>query len=238
LKYLLIIPARGGSKGIINKNIIEINGTHLISYTIISSLAAQKELKDCEVIVSTDSSKIKEISLSYGANVPFLRNRSISGDLSPSSEYINHAINYFENINKIIENIVILQPTSPLRTKDDIISAINLFEKNNGETLISGYIENYFNDKGTYTLKGEYGKPNNIFHSAGTRRQDNDAVVVRNGAIYIFKVAYFKKEKKIISDNPLIYLMKKNKSINIDTYDDLYLAEKMIQILLDKDDKL
>ncbi len=234
MKYLFIIPARSGSKGIKNKNIIKINGTHLISYTISSSLAAKKELNDSEVIVSTDSNDIKEISLSYGAKVPFLRNKSISGDLSPSSEYVNHAINYFENNGELIENIVILQPTSPLRTKEDIILSINLFENNQGETLISAYIEDYINDKVTYKLEGIYGKPNNVLHSAGSRRQDDDSIIVRNGAIYICSASFFKKENKIISDNPIVYLMKKSKSINIDTYEDLYLAEKMLQISLDK----
>ena len=236
MKYLFIIPARAGSKGITNKNIIEINGTHLIGYTIATSLAAQKELNDCEVIVSTDSEKIREISLNYGANVPFLRNKSISGDLSPSSEYINHAIDYFEKIDKSFQNIVILQPTSPLRTKEDIISSINLFDKHNEETLISAYVENHLNDKATYNLEGLYGKPNSVNHGSGGRRQDDETIVVRNGAIYIFSISFFKKEKKLISDTPLIYLMKKSRSINIDTYEDLYIAEKMFQILMGKTD--
>lgn len=230
MKYLLIIPARGGSKGIINKNIKKINDKPLIEYTIVSALAAKKKLKDSRVIVSTDSNKIKNISLKCGASVPFLRDKSISGDQSPSSEYVNHAINYFENNGELIENIVILQPTSPLRTKEDIISSINLFENNQGETLISAYVEDYINNKVTYKLEGIYGKPNSVLHSAGSRRQDDDSIIVRNGAIYICSASFFKKENKIISDNPIVYLMKKSKSINIDTYEDLYLAEKMLQI--------
>jgi CMP-N,N'-diacetyllegionaminic acid synthase len=234
LKYLLIIPARGGSKGIINKNIIKINDKPLIEYTIASALAAQKKLNDCKVIVSTDSDTIKKLSLKNGASVPFLRDKSISEDMSKSSEYVNHAIKYFEDIGEMLENIIILQPTSPLRTNKDIIAAINLFENNNGETLISAYKENYLNEKGTYKMEGIYGAPNNIFHSSGGRRQEDDDIVVRNGAIYIFKVPFFKKENQVISDKPLIYLMKKSQSINIDTYEDLFIAEKLLKILLDE----
>lgn len=237
MKYLLIIPARGGSKGIKNKNIININGHPLIKYTIKAALAAQKKLKNSKVIVSTDSKKIREISINCGANVPFLRSRSISNDKSLSSEYISHALKYFLDKNQFIENIIILQPTSPLRTKENIIKAVKLFEQNSKETLISAYKENYLNDKGTYRLVGNYGKPNSIFHNKGGRRQDDRTTVVRNGAIYIFDVKFFIKEKKIISDSPLIYLMKKSQSINIDTYDELFLAEKMLQILLKKNIK-
>jgi CMP-N-acetylneuraminic acid synthetase len=237
LKYLLIIPARAGSKGIINKNVTKINNKPLIEYTIASALAAQKKLKDCKVIVSTDSNKIKNISLKCGASVPFLRDKSISKDMSKSSEYVNHAIKFYEDIGEIPENIIILQPTSPLRTDKDIIASINLYENKNGETLISAYKENYLNEKGTYRMRNIYGVPNNIFHNSGGRRQEDEDVVVRNGAIYIVNVSFFKKTKKIISDKPLIYLMKKSQSINIDTYEDLFLAKKLIQIFLDENKK-
>jgi len=174
---------------------------------------------------------IREISLNYGANVPFLRNKSISGDLSPSSEYINHAIDYFEKIDKSFQNIVILQPTSPLRTKEDIISSINLFDKHNEETLISAYVENHLNDKATYNLEGLYGKPNSVNHGSGGRRQDDETIVVRNGAIYIFKVKDFIKREMFPIENSIPFIMKGLKNLDLDEPKDLISLKRNIKKL-------
>lgn len=228
MKYLIIIPARGGSKGIPRKNLVNLNKEPLIAHTIKVALETSSIVQDTHVVVSTDDEEIKQISQKLGADVPFLRPNNLSGDFSPSVEYVNHAIEFFSSKGKTPENIIILQPTSPLRITDDVLSAIKLFNKLKEDTLISAYEDQTLNDKIMYTLDGNYGAPLNLLHNIGTRRQDDDAILVRNGAIYISKVKYLKDNRNLVSERPIIYLMPKSRSINIDTPEDLLLAENSL----------
>ena len=108
MKTLVIIPARGGSKGIKDKNIINICGKPLIQYSIEKSLLLKEKDLVSEVIVSTDSVKISEVATSLGANVPFLRPENISRDKSKSIDYIIHALQYFRKKNKSFINDIAL----------------------------------------------------------------------------------------------------------------------------------
>ena len=217
MKYLIIIPARGGSKGIPNKNIVSLKNIPLIEHTIFPALSALKEINDSNLVISTDDKEIKRVSEKAGANVPFLRPDIIADDFSPSTDYVSHAIKYFEELNDSPENILILQPTSPLRTKQDILKSIVAFEANQCDSLISVYEEHYINNKVTYQLDNIYGIPNSDFHNSGSRRQDDKSMFVRNGAIYLLKAAFFKKNSQVVSDRPLLFTMDKSRSINIDT---------------------
>jgi CMP-N-acetylneuraminic acid synthetase len=228
LRYLIIIPARGGSKGIPRKNLVNLNKTPLIEYTIKAALQTSSLIKDIHVIVSTDDEDIKKISEKLGADVPFLRPDKLSGDFSPSVEYVNHAIKFFSSKGDSPENVIILQPTSPLRTSDDVVKAIKLFNNFKENTLISAYEDQTLNDKIMYTLEGHYGTPLNLSHNTGTRRQDDDPILIRNGAIYITKVKFLKENGNLFSERPIIYLMPKSRSINIDTLEDLRIAENSL----------
>ncbi len=228
MNYLFIIPARGGSKGIPKKNISSINDYPLIYYSIDAALKVTTAIKDSHLIVSTDDQEIKQISIKYGADVPFIRPKDLSGDKSQSFEYVSHAINHFEKNGIKPQNVVILQPTSPLRNFKDILASINIYEANDGDSLISVYEEHTINEKIIYHFDGIYGNPSNQLHNAGTRRQEDDSFLVRNGAIYITNVDFFKKANSLVSDRPLIYLMPKSKSINIDTPEDLIMAQKLL----------
>jgi len=228
LKYLIIIPARGGSKGIPKKNIFLLKGMPLIKYTIDTALQVIADNDDMHAIVSTDDDEIKKIALNLGINVPFLRPKDLSEDHSSSSDYILHALNFYSEQNIHIENIVVLQPTSPLRHASDITNAIDLFSNKKSETLISVYEEHTLNNKIMYKQEGEYGIPMDNAHNAGLRRQDDVGFLVRNGAIYICNVNFFKNTGKLVSNKPLIYLMPKYRSVNIDTHDDLLVAEKLL----------
>ena len=138
MKYLIIIPARGGSKGIPKKNIVPINGAPLIQYTISAALGVQETLSDVSAIVSTDDAEIRAVGVGCGIDVPFLRPSKLSGDESSSTEYVRHAIEFFHNQSIEIDNIIILQPTSPLRDVQDVLNAIVLFENEPSASLISG----------------------------------------------------------------------------------------------------
>lgn len=223
-KYLAIIPARGGSKSIKNKNFIDLNGKPLISYSIEESLKVKNMGYLDEVIVSTDSLKIKEISEMFGAKVPFLRPNEISNDNAKSIDLILHAIEFYKKKDKYFDAVILLQPTSPLRKSKDILNALKLFEEFNPESLISCFEEEYINESVMYKASNEYAIPLSKDHNIGGRRQEKENVYIRNGAIYITKTSYLILNKKIISDKPLMYLMKKDKSINIDSNFDLELA--------------
>ncbi len=114
IKTLAIIPARGGSKGIPRKNIKPFLGKPLIEYTIKLALSIQEIDK---VLVSTDDKEIAEISKAAGAEVPFLRPEELAQDNTPSIPVFRQAISFLEEKGKSYENILILEPTSPLRTK-------------------------------------------------------------------------------------------------------------------------
>jgi uncharacterized membrane protein len=131
----------------------------------------------------------------------------------------------------LYDYIVLLQPTSPLRSYEDIKGAIELFLNNKSDSLISVCEENRVDETEFYYCKENTGIPLSVNHNKGIRRQDLKKLFIRNAAIYITSVEYLLKEKKIISDNPLLFEMPKSRSIDIDTKEDL---ENFKRILLER----
>lgn len=224
-KRIAIITARGGSKGIPNKNITLINGQPLIYYTIQPAIELKKEGIIDHVIVSTDSIQIAEISSDMGAEVPFQRPEHLSDDHAKSIDVMLHTLDYFKSNGKEFDYSILLQPTSPLRTKEDIVNSIELFDFYHSQSLISCYLEEH---KYTYLKYGAFGEPCDDRHNLGMRRQDHTDLYVRNGAIYITDIKYLVSERRIISDKPLLYEMPRDRSIDINTYDDLKLVKLLI----------
>lgn len=220
-KGFIIIPARGGSKGIKNKNIVNVGGKPLIFYTINPALKIKRSGLVNKVIISTDSEIIAEISGKLGADVPFLRPKNISGDKAKSIDFILHAVSYFEKKGFFYDYIVLLQPTSPLRSYEDIKGAINLYLDNNRDSLISVCREERVDETELYHKNGDVGVPLSINHNKGIRRQDLEELFIRNAAIYITSVKYLKKNRRVISDNPLLFEMPEKRSLDIDTKEDL-----------------
>ena len=228
MKILTIIPARCGSKGIKDKNIIDVCGQPLISYSITQALELKKNLLIDTVIVSTDCEKIANISKELGADVPFIRPKSLASDGSKSIDFMIHAIEYYRDINIHFDAVLLLQPTSPLRSSEILRKAIDIFKNNSNDSLISVYKEEYINDLVMYKNTSETDlKPLNENHNKGVRRQEHGSTYVRNGSIYLTKVDYLTQYKQIISDVPLFIEMKKNDSINIDTLEDLELLRNV-----------
>ncbi|NEW85587.1 MAG: acylneuraminate cytidylyltransferase family protein, partial [Mariniphaga sp.] len=122
--FLFLIPARGGSKGILKKNIKELNGKPLIYYT----LDAIKDIVPIEnICVSSDDPEIIKKTEEYGIKVPFMRPAELSTDTSTTQEVIEHALNFYKLNKRQFKGLVLLQPTSPLRNTQQIIDAIKLF---------------------------------------------------------------------------------------------------------------
>jgi N-acylneuraminate cytidylyltransferase/CMP-N,N'-diacetyllegionaminic acid synthase len=226
-----LIPARGGSKGIPKKNIVLLGGKPLIYYTIIIALELKKEKVVTEVIVSTDDREIADISKNLGIEVPFMRPKKFALNESKSVDLVLHALNYYEDIDISFNAVILLQPTSPFRNYNDVVNTVNLFKDKDSDSLITGYYDSQLSDLVMYRKKNCFAIPLNNKHNEGIRRQDFDKIYIRNGAVYITKVSYLKKHKKIISDRPLLYEMPMNRSINIDSYKDLEKAECFLKKL-------
>ena len=228
MKILAIIPARCGSKGIPFKNIIDVNGKPLIQYTIDIALQLKFNNLINEVIVSTDCNEIESVSKELGVDVPFLRPDNISGDKAKSIDYVLNSLKYFKSRNIEYDAVIILQPTSPLKTYSDVKNSLKIFSENENDSLISVYKEETINNLIMYYKDINIAIPLNKRHNQGVRRQDHGAVYIRNGAIYIVKVDFLLKEKKIVSDAPLMYEMNKNSSLNIDAHDDLEYVRNLL----------
>lgn len=217
-KYLVIIPARGGSKGIPKKNIQDLGGLPLIAHTI---EAAKKIFNPKNIIVSTDSNKIAAIAKQFGATVPYLRPKEISQDNSSSIDLINDLLEKFSDF----ENLVLLQPTSPLRQSHHIVEAIDVFEDTLSNSLISvkeiNFNPNYFFRHNNSYLSID----KTIKHSS---RQDSEKRVYPNGAIYITSKKSLLKHQSFFSKKTAFYVMDKISSIDIDDLDDLKLANCLI----------
>ncbi len=223
MKVLAIIPARGGSKGVPRKNIIDIAGKPLIAYTIEEGLKAQKRGIIQEVIVSTDDDEIAGISKTYGALVPFIRPDYLSNDNAKSVDVMIHAYEFFKKQNEVFDTILLLQPTTPLRTCEDINNSLKIYEKKKVSSLISCYKEEYICELVSYHKNGDMAIPLNDAHNKGVRRQELEELYVRNGAIYITSVDQMIQNHRVFDDIPAMYVMPKERSVNIDCMDDVEL---------------
>lgn len=223
-RILAIIPARGGSKGIKNKNIVDLCGKPLISYTI---EAAKKSKYIDKVIVSTDSDKIANVSEKFGAEVPFKRPEYLSTDTAKSIEVVLHSIEELKKNNNTFDYCILLQPTQPLRKTFHTDEAIEKIIDSNKESLVSvcevdqhPILMRKIDDNGTLQ--------NLIEGSSTIRRQDFEKVYFVNGAIYINKISEMLDINTSLNDNEIPYVMDRKYSVDIDEAADLELAKYFI----------
>lgn len=220
---LAIIPAREGSKGLPGKNIKLLAGKPLIAYSIEAALKSNSITK---VIVTTDSEEIAKIAMNFGAECPFLRPIELSTDTARSIDVYRHTIDWLRtNQNMKIENLTILQPTSPLRTHADIDAAISLFYERNADSVVS-YCKEYHPIR-WHKYITEDCRFENIFQEVLNNRQVERPSFFPNGAIYVFKSDLIEQEKYYTS-NSYAYLMPRIKSVDIDTLEDFEYVEFLI----------
>jgi CMP-N,N'-diacetyllegionaminic acid synthase len=223
---LAVIPARGGSKGLPNKNIANCSGKPLITWTI---EAAKKTGCIDEVFVSTDSESIAEISRQVGGAVPFLRPSNLALDDSSLLDVVQHAWETFLNHAGIpFDYILVLQPTSPLRNAEHIMAAIKTYfqlRKTDKDTLASVYEVSQKNGW-LMSLDSKTGYVNFCMDisSRNPQRQKLAKYFLPNGAIFIIKGSEI--QKGLYSDKTIPYIMTVSDSIDIDLAEDLKLASK------------
>jgi len=227
---LLTICARGGSKGVKGKNIRLLCGKPLIAYTIEQ---AKKWGKADHIIVSTDSIDIAEISKKYGAEVPFLRPPELATDTAKKLDAMRHALGECEKIfGKHYDSVVDLDPTSPVRTVDDIQKAYQKFLVSQSKTLFSvipAYKNPYFNM--VEIDSKEHVHLCKVPNTPIIRRQDAPRVYDMNASIYIYKCSYIKKKQNVsaISNKTALYIMDETSGIDIDREIDFNFIEFLIQ---------
>lgn len=226
-KYLALIPARGGSKRLPNKNVLPLGEKPLIAWSID---VARSQPNIDQVVVSTDSEPIREISLNHGAECPFMRPNSLAADTSTTFDVVEHALSTLETEHNItFENVILLQPTSPLRTKENLIDAIELFEEKKANAVIS-VCECEHSPLWTNTLSEE--KSMNSFLDSqvlNKRSQDLPTYYRLNGAIYIYKTSELLKSKSMFpKEKSFGFEMDPINSIDIDNQFDFDFAEFMM----------
>ena len=219
----VLIPARGGSKGIPNKNMVEINGNPLIFYTITEAL---KLFKPSSVYVSSDSQEILKYSESLGVEV-IQRPKSISADNSTSSDVINHFLDTV-CIDKSDFEIIYLQPTSPLRRFTHILEAIKIYKKKECESLVSVCQSKEYPSK-AFISDGDFIHPFLDEKGRTEIRQNISITFYPNGAIYIFNKEKFLKHQEIPRNKIVPYIMPKVDSIDIDDTIDLEYVKMILK---------
>jgi len=226
--FLAIVPARGGSKGLVSKNIKKLCDKPLIAWSIEAGL---KSKYIDEVVVSTDYQNIADIAKKYRANVPFLRPDYLSSDTATSFDAVEHAVDFYrDRLNKKFDYIVLLEPTSPLREDSDINLAIEKLLNSNADSIVgisktedqnpaflikqnkNGYISGYEN-KNMKVL----------------RRQDIEDVYFFEGTIYISKTDVLLNKKTFYHDNTIGYEVPKYKSLEIDDIYDFIMVEAIMK---------
>ncbi|KZS41445.1 N-acylneuraminate cytidylyltransferase [Aquimarina aggregata] len=223
---LAIIPARGGSKGLPGKNIKELNGKPLLAYT---AEAALKSKSITRAIISTDDEGIANIAIKNGLECPFMRPNHLATDDAKAIDVYNYTLDKICEDEKIeINEFVVLQPTSPLRTSIHIDEAIDLFFKKRADSILSYCQEHhpiswhkYINENGSFD---EIFDENNQLKN----RQDHRMSYFPNGAVYVFSRELIKM-KEYYSDRSYAYIMKKEDSVDIDTRFDWLIAEQLLK---------
>jgi len=226
MNILSIIPARGGSKGIPKKNIAVVGGKPLIAWAIEASLKSRFITR---TIVSSDDPEILSTSEKYGAEI-IKRPKTLASDKALSEPVVSHVIEYLKKKDKYVPDaVILLQPTAPLRDHKDIDAAISLFIKNPKTNAVISVCELERSYLKSFMLSSQgylKGIANNKYPFM--RRQDLPLCFKPNGAIYIVKTKDFMKNKRLITPSTLPHVMTKEKSMEIDTPQDLVNIKKYL----------
>ena len=227
MKYIVLICARGGSKGLPGKNIKQLNGIPLIGWSI--KIAKQID-RISRIIVSTDSEEIAKVALKYGAEVPFMRPKDLAQDDSPEWLVWRHAIKYVESHEgEDIDAIVVLPVTAPLRSVKDVDTCIDLFEEGGVDSVITVSEANrspYFN----MTVNDDSGYASLVISPENQiiRRQDAPEVFDMTTVAYVVNTNAVKLSNGVFKGKVKSIVIPQERSIDIDTLLDFKIAECLI----------
>jgi CMP-N-acetylneuraminic acid synthetase len=226
MRVLGLINARGGSKGIAGKNWKLLAGRPLIAYSIETGLECRRIAR---VVVSTDRTEIADIARNAGADVPFMRPAYLAGDDVLQIDVIRHALDALAKDGESYDTVCLLQPTCPLRSRDDVDGALELMEREQADTVITvtdvgGYHPaTYYRRNGDNSLVPLINAP-----LAGVLRQRLEPVWWRNGAVYATRCSVVRERRSLYGDRLLGYPMPRERSVNIDEPVDWTVAEALL----------
>ena len=228
MKILGLIPARGGSKGIPQKNVRKLAGKELIRYSIETALTCAAIDR---LIVSTDDPHIAEISRKAGAAIPFLRPAELATDQSPTIDTVIHAVNFFRNQDQHFDAVCLLQATCPFRTAADIEGAIATFVQRGADSLISvREVPHQYNPHWLFEptedpafLKIATGEADII-----SRRQDLPQAFHRDGSIYLTQTDVLLEQRSLFGQKIAYWISENPAHVNIDTQEDWEKAERWL----------
>ena len=224
---VVVIPARGGSKTLPGKNIRLIAGKPLLAWSVEAALASTQFGR---VIVSTDDPQIADVARHAGADVPYLRPAALAQDHSSTLSVVLHMLDWLEqNGDNLPEWVMVLQPTSPLRTADDIRNAVDMTRNSGAPSVVSvteaiphPYLAGQIRADGVLS-----GVP--ALEMEDSRRQNFPAMYALNGAIYYNRSQNMRAERKIIAADTHAYVMPPERSLDVDTPSDFRLAELILK---------
>ena len=224
MKTLVIIPARGGSKGIPHKNIKPLAGKPLIYYTID---VARAVANDSDICVSTDDEEIIRCVDDYGLKVPFVRPAELATDTAGTYEVLLHAVDFYEKQGRKYENVLLLQNTSPFRTAEDVKRAMELYREDidmvvSVKEIVSPYYNSFEEDENGFLRQIS----NGIKY---VRRQDAPKTYEYNGAVYLINIESLKRESLGEFKHCVKYVMDDTHSVDLDTMLDWKYAEFIIK---------
>ena len=222
-----LVTARGGSKGLPRKNVLPLAGKPLIAWTI---EAARNSGQLARVILSTDDAEIAQVAREWGAEVPFMRPPELARDQSDHLSVVEHALDWLAaNENRIPDYVLLLQPTSPMRTADDIVAAVALACQHNAKAVVSvtpikhhPYIAEQILADGTLA---------HFMPIAGVdiRRQALPPAYALNGAIYLNRPVSLRQDRAFVPPGTIAYVMPPERSIDIDSAWDLHVVDLILR---------
>lgn len=230
LRILGIVPARGGSKGIPRKNLIELRGKPLLAYTAETALAAKRLAR---VVLSTENEEIAEVGRRYGLDVPFLRPAVLAQDDTPTIPVLQDVVRRLEEDEETYDAIFVLQPTNPLRRPADIDGAIERLAETGADSVIS------FVDVGErhparmkhIDEEGRISSPSFAEAFEGQRRQDLPKMYLRDGSVYLTRREVLMEQNSLQGRDCRAWIIPPERSRNIDDPIDVFLVEKLMDYL-------
>ena len=225
MKKLIVIPARGGSKGIPHKNIYPLNGKPLLEYTI--ELAIKADLPNTDIVLSTDSEAIMDVARKYEKVIIVERPAEISGDMASTEAALLHSLEYMKSVyGKTYDAIITLQATSPLRKVDTFIKFVNEYEAkcNQYDAMLS--LNENKSDFWHEIFDGQYER---LFRDAPRRRQDRKPLYMENSAYYITDVDALKQTGSVLGKSVNGFIISDIEAIDINEIIDIYIAEGIMR---------
>jgi CMP-N-acetylneuraminic acid synthetase len=229
MRVLGVIPARGGSKSIHLKNIVDVCGIPLIAYSIKS--AVESELLE-DLIISTDNLEIAKVAKEYGGKIPFIRPSELATDSASSIDVIRHALKFMENANGVVyDACMLLQPTNPLRSSSLIDLAINIFSSSRIDSVVSMVSVGAAHPYRMYSLTASGALQPFVknLENPMLPRQELPPIYIRSGDIYLTSRNVVLNGTDLIGEKSQGLIIEPENTVNIDSEQDLVVARSLIK---------